>query len=231
LKMTTDNNEPIAVDELIRSHRRSISIELTPTGRVLVRAPHRAPLTAIMDFVRRKSGWIIEKRTLLEARTISTPKKQFVDGETFLFLGETYKLAVIENAEEYLRFENGFFLSAVFPYDRRELFVQWYKGKAKEVLSERVRHYAAISALRHAGVTVSDALMRWGSCSPEGRISFAWRLVMAPLPIVDYVVVHELAHIAESNHSARFWAKVLSIMPDYHPRRRWLKENGHALNF
>ncbi len=227
---TAQMEQGVVIDEFVRSRRRTISIELKNDGRVVVRAPLKAPYAEVMDFVRRKETWIIRHRIAQIARSQAVPRRCFGSGETLLFLGETYELRIVEGEGEYLTFDNGFLLSAAFPYDRRELFIQWYKSKARDILKDRVAHFSDACGLRCARIIISDAVTKWGSCAPDGRITFSWRLAMAPLTIIDYVVVHELAHIAELNHSSRFWRRVSSLMPDYQNRRKWLRENGHLLS-
>ena len=94
---------------------------------------------------------------------------------------------------------------------------------------ERVAFFARSQDVKPGKLCISSARTRWGSCSAKGTLSFTWRLVMAPLDIIDYVVVHELCHLKEMNHSRAFWERVETILPDYKRRRKWLKENGGAL--
>ena len=101
-----------------------------------------------------------------------------------------------------------------------------FKKEALVKIRERCALYAAITGYKPASVKITSAEKRWGSCGPKGTVNFSWRLILKPLPIIDYVVVHELVHLAERNHSRRFWDKVGAILPDYKLRRRWLKENG-----
>jgi len=112
----------------------------------------------------------------------------------------------------------------------RDLFRTWYRARAREVLEERVEHFARRMGLAVLGVRITEAKERWGSCSVSGTLNFAWRLVTAPIGIIEYVVVHELAHLVEMNHSRRFWEQVGRILPDYAERRAWLRKNEHRLS-
>jgi predicted metal-dependent hydrolase len=103
-------------------------------------------------------------------------------------------------------------------------------GEAERTLRERCAWFAALTGWQPNGVRLSAAKSRWGSCGINGTLHFSWRLVRAPLPVIDYVVVHELAHLAERNHSRRFWLKVAAVLPDFQRQRRWLRQNGHLLN-
>jgi predicted metal-dependent hydrolase len=110
-----------------------------------------------------------------------------------------------------------------------KLFTTWYKQQARWVIRERVEWFAARYKFIYSQVRISSARTRWGSCSSRGSLSFTWRLVMAPLEVVDYVVAHELAHLRIRNHSPAFWKEVEAILPDYKARQKWLKTNGRLL--
>ncbi|MGZ3524935.1 MAG: M48 family metallopeptidase, partial [Thermodesulfobacteriota bacterium] len=111
----------------------------------------------------------------------------------------------------------------------RDLFIEWYKREAKEKIEGRVRYYSDRFRLFPKGTKITGAKSRWGSCSRDDRLSFSWRIIMAPVRIIDYILVHELVHIKEKNHSRNFWSALEKILPDYRERRLWLKENGHRL--
>jgi len=108
--------------------------------------------------------------------------------------------------------------------ENRARFLE-HRDRALQVIKERADHYVALTGWRYSNIRITDTYSRWGSCSSDGSVYLSWRLILAPLPVIDYVVVHELAHLTEKNHSARFWAKVRSIVPDWKERRRWLREN------
>jgi predicted metal-dependent hydrolase len=111
----------------------------------------------------------------------------------------------------------------------REAFIDWYRQQARSVISERVQRYSSPSGIRYEKVKITNARKRWGSCSTKGNLCFSWRLAMAPLEVIDYVVVHELAHIEHRDHSRGFWEKVQTMLPDYKNRRKWLRDNDHTL--
>ncbi|MBM4351392.1 MAG: M48 family metallopeptidase, partial [Deltaproteobacteria bacterium] len=115
--------------------------------------------------------------------------------------------------------------------EARDLFVRWYKGEAKETIARRVDYYSHRMHLSPKGIKITSAQSRWGSCSRDNRLSFSWRMIMAPLNVIDYILIHELAHIKEKNHSGRFWNYLESFLPDYRKHRLWLKENGPRLRF
>lgn len=113
------------------------------------------------------------------------------------------------------------------PYERR--LEAPYRHAAKEYITKRADYFADQLGVTYNTITIRDQKTRWGSCSSKGNLSFNWRLILAPPKVLDYVVVHELCHRREMNHSPRFWALVESVMPDYKQHRKWLKDNGDKL--
>jgi predicted metal-dependent hydrolase len=214
---------------VIRSRRKTIAVEITKEGGVLVRAPLKLARREVLAFVQQNSNWIARKldqaRVLQEERT----PRRFLEGESFPFLGEQHRLRIIDGGD-YLRKENGEFLLGNDLSSRAEgLFRTWYRARAREILEDRVTHFALRMGLACRSVRITEAKERWGSCSAAGNLNFAWRLVMAPPGVIDYVIVHELTHLVEMNHSRRFWGRVGRILPDYATRRKWLRENEHLL--
>jgi len=216
------------IDQLIRSKRKTIAIIVQRDGKVIVRAPLKASERQIRQFVESKSGWISEKKMQMQEQAPALQKK-FTAGERFPYLGQEYALSVVPGPRAGLRFEGGFSLNQNSQAEAALLFEKWYKAAARKVLTERVRFYAQKFGLKYQKIRISSARTRWGSCSSRGTLSFTWRLVMAPLEVVDYVILHELAHLRVKNHSATFWAEVARMMPDFKHQRDWLKKNGRFL--
>ncbi|MGB9814203.1 MAG: M48 family metallopeptidase [Thermovenabulum sp.] len=219
----------IKIEKIIRSKRKTIGLQVTDNGALIVRAPFEVSEDVIWKVIYKHKNWIDKKKREIEKRDPKILKKEFVNGEGFLYLGRYYKLHIIDNQEEPLRFENGFYLSKDALSNAKEVFIDWYKKAAYEKISERVKWYAQKCGFQYNKINITNAERRWGSCSYKGNLNFSWRLIMAPLPVIDYVVVHELAHLRIKNHSKSFWAKVKSIMPVYEKHEKWLKENGYLL--
>jgi predicted metal-dependent hydrolase len=218
--------------QLIRSkkRRKTISLHIKEDGKVVVYAPYSTLKCEIERFINEKESWIVEKLSEKE-RSIKGAEKAFLPGEKFLYLGELFPLEIQDNhCKEYpLKLSFGkFILDKDHIEKARDLFIQWYKREAKERIGERVKYYSNRLQLFPKGVKITSAKYRWGSCSRDNRLSFSWR-IMVPLSVIDYVLIHELVHIKEKNHSRSFWSYVESIIPDYKGHRLWLKENGHAL--
>lgn len=217
--------------DIIRSQRRTIAVEITKEGGILVRAPMKLPRREVFAFVQQNRGWIIRKLDQVRIQPQECTPMQFREGESFPFLGEQYRMRFVEGGE-FLRKHNGEFLLGVDLSSRaRDLFLTWYRARAREIIEDRVEHHALRMGLRVRSVRITDARRRWGSCNAAGAVNFTWRLVMAPPEVIDYVVVHELVHLIEMNHSRRFWEQLGRILPDYAERRTWLRENEHRLRF
>ncbi len=216
--------DEIIIDKIIRSRRRTIALMVSADAALIVRAPMVVTMEYISNLVHRKRAWIIAKKKQALARGAVTPRKEFVSGEEFLYLGKRYALKIEKctaiTAANYLYFPEKYIKRA------RVKMIQWYKQKALEIITERAGQYSAMTGWRFTSLSITSAQKRWGSCGPRGALHFSWRLIMAPLDVIDYVVVHELVHIPERNHSPRFWHKVGMVMPDYKERKQWLKEHG-----
>lgn len=218
---------------LIRSKKRkkTISLHIKEDGRIVIYTPHRTPRWEIEKFVQEKQSWIVEKISEREKR-IKEVEKTFLPGEKFLYLGEWYPLETRPSGDEELplTFAFGKFILNRDHFGKaRDLFCSWYKKEAKERITERVAHHSNRFQLLPEGVKITNARSRWGSCSRDNRLSFSWRIIMASWTVIDYVLIHELVHIREKNHSKKFWDYLESLLPDYRKHRSWLRANGHLL--
>ncbi|HRZ86413.1 MAG TPA: SprT family zinc-dependent metalloprotease [bacterium] len=221
------------IDRIIRSKRRTLALQIAPDASLVVRAPLRVSLETIRKMVRCKLPWIVEKQRVAREAARTAAARTFSDGERFLFLGEWRTLCAGADQEEPLVFDGKEFrISEKHRSRAREHFEEWYREQARGIIRERVRRLAEISGSAYKRVSITGAGRRWGSCGPRGTLNFSWRLIMAPLPVVDYVVVHELVHLEERNHDAsRFWRKVGALMPEYREYKAWLKNNEHVVRF
>jgi predicted metal-dependent hydrolase len=218
----------VSIHKLVRSKRRTIALIIERDGTLTVRAPLRMAEAEVRRFVEAKSDWV--KRKQAQAAEDAVVPHQFVDGEQFSFLGKAIPLRLVPDPASALVMDGECFrLSRSRQPDARALLVAWYRAQARKIITERVEYFARSHNFKPVKLRISPARTRWGSCSRKGTLSFSWRLVMAPPEVVDYVVVHELAHLREMNHSRAFWELVGMILPGYKQRRAWLKKNGSAL--
>lgn len=219
---------------LQRSRRRTIGFSVDDDG-LVVRAPRRTSLSEIEAALQRKSGWIQDKLTAAEQRVreLQRSRIRWQDGAGIPHLGGDLRLRVERSAAgarptaRALQDAAGTLLLRVpAAADAQVLAVltqRWQQAQARALFTARLDHFAPMLGVRWQRLRLSSARTRWGSASTRGTISLHWRLVQMPPDIIDYVVVHELAHLLEMNHSARFWQHVARVLPDYAQRRRVLK--------
>lgn len=220
----------IIIDEIIRSRRKTIALQVSHDARLIVRVPFSTSEKLIRKIIYEKRLWILKKQEQAKEKYKKVYSKGFVNGEGFLFLGNSYKLYIVDNFEVSLIFnKKNFVLSKKFSNKAKEAFIKWYKEQAYKKFLERAAIYSKISGITYDKLKITNARKRWGSCSVKGNLNFTWRLIMAPLQVIDYVIVHELVHIKEKNHSKNFWNNVRIILPYYETQKKWLKENGHLL--
>jgi predicted metal-dependent hydrolase len=219
--------DKIVITRIARSRRKTVALVITRDAALIVRAPYRTPLSFIENLVREKSAWILRKQREAAQRPVPQPKR-FVDGEPFLYLGRSYPLRIAENAATGIDLADNLVLNAQ-PGRAREALLAWYKAEALRIITARTACYAALTGLHPDGIRISNAQKRWGSCSSRKKLNFSWRLAMAPREIIDYLVVHELSHIAQPNHTRLFWNEVGKFLPDYKVREQWLKDHERDL--
>jgi len=219
----------IKVEKIIRTKRKTIALQMTNNATLIVKAPFYLSDEKVREVILKHRKWIEKKKKEIEKRDPKYSPKEFVNGEGFLYLGKFYKLKIVNFQDEPLKFDNGFYLSKDALPEARKLFINWYKDMAYKKISERVEWYAKKRGFKYKSIKITNAQKRWASCSPKGNLNFSWRLIMAPLPVIDYVVVHELVHLEEKNHTKSFWTKVKMLMPDYEKHKDWLKKNGYLL--
>ena len=220
----------LAIERVIRTKRKTITLIVERDGSLVVRAPLRTTDQAVRQLVEKKADWIIAKQKLVKSIYPPSTRKAFTNGEGFLYLGKVHRLEIVESKKPELILNGKFHLARPALPKAHQVFERWYKRQASEIIGEHVRGYAARNGFSYKQVKITSARTRWGSCSGRGTLSFTWRLVMAPIEMIEYVVVHELVHTQVKNHSKDFWEKVKVIMPDYKQKVTWLKTNGNTLN-
>jgi predicted metal-dependent hydrolase len=219
---------PVEVHQIIRSSRKTLAILVKHDGSVIVRAPMKTPERTIWEFVEKHRSWIEKKKAELLSADIEL-SKQYQPGEMFMFLGESYPLEIVKHQRQPLALEGTFKLVESVHTRAQTIFENWYRQQARRIIQERVDLYAKQYGFQYQRIKIMSARTRWGSCSRSGSLNFSWRLIMAPIEQVDYVVVHELTHTVHHNHSKRFWKKVESVLPDFRERQKWLKKHGQRL--
>ncbi|MHB8667492.1 MAG: M48 family metallopeptidase [Burkholderiales bacterium] len=215
---------------LRRARRRSIGIVIDDNG-LRVAAPGHAPIAEIEGFLREKALWVLKNLSQWRA----APKPPVVDwsnGAAIALLGAPVAIELVPDRSG-ISLENGRLAIGLAPRAEpaalRKRAIAWIKEHARALLGERLALYAASLGVPAPSLALSNARTQWGLCREDGRVRLNWRLIHLPLHLVDYVVAHELAHLREMNHSARFWAVVGRLYPDYKQARIELRHCNHRL--
>ncbi|HVA96702.1 MAG TPA: SprT family zinc-dependent metalloprotease [Candidatus Acidoferrales bacterium] len=208
------------------SKRKSVGIQVLPDASVKVTIPYFIPKFYVSKILKDKADWIQSARQKMLARkAVSVEKKK----GHYLFLGKEYQLAERPGQKEMIEVGDYLYVGSANEKFVQKYLVSWYKQQARKIIVERVNHYAKIAGLSFRSVSITTAETRWGSCSSNKTLNFNWKLVMAPITVIDYVVTHELAHLTELNHSKDFWETVRKMYPLYREYRTWLRRHGHTL--
>lgn len=218
----------IKIEKIIRSNRKSFCIEIDDFSKIILRVPKNAKKEEIKKFIYKHRNWV-EKKLKLVNNKVKYKEKKFTNKEKFLFLGKEYELEIVEKQAGPIVFKDKFLLSKKFLPNAKEVFIDWYKKETYKIILERVKFYLNFGNYKFNRISITSAEKRWGSCSSNGNLNFSYRLIMAPIEIIDYVVVHEIIHLVDKTHKKSFYEKLGKIIPDYKQRVKWLNENGYLL--
>lgn len=221
--------------ELVYETRRSakrkrVTITVERDRAVVVHAPIGVTDETIQQLLDSKRQWLFEK--LHHAQKYQPlphpPGKELVNGESALYLGRAYRIELVDD-DAGIRFANRFYIPRARAGQRKQVLRQWYIDRAHEKILPRVRLHAKNLGVAFQRARIVDNRYRWGSCTPSDNLSFNWRLIKAPMFVIDYVLIHELAHLIEPNHTPRFWSIVRAQTATMERARKWLRENGQSL--
>jgi len=212
------------------ARKKSASIKLEGSL-VKVTVPMSLSETRVRELISKRSGWIQSKLKEQSKQPIFK-SKEYVSGETFPYLGKNYRLKVHEGIESSVKLKNGYLNVCVSNEDKGDATIkfmveEWYKRHAQTRLTEKTERLAKVIGVTPSSIEVKSFKSRWGSCSSRGDISYNWKIILASHRIIDYVVVHELCHLIEHNHSAKYWKEVGKYIPDWKECRERLKFNPH----
>jgi predicted metal-dependent hydrolase len=227
-----DTDIPYTIEWSSRSHRVRITVD--PLNGIRLIVPKRGSISNAMKFFEEKIEWIHDEWLRIEKTREKQQKylQPLLEKNSISYLGKEYQL-VIEVGEKVtppVSIEDDVFVIHCVSESLAEgILERWYRKQAKAVIVGALEYYRAQMKLKYNNLTIKDQRTRWGSCSTQGNLNFSWRLIMAPKEVLDYVVVHELAHLVHMDHSKKFWNVVEKYMPDYRRRLRWLKDNGISL--
>jgi predicted metal-dependent hydrolase len=211
--------------------RRKLTIAVERDRSVVVHAPSGATDEAIRRVVDSKRHWILGKlRHPQKYRDLPHPPgKELVNGEATLYLGRQYRIEVVAEGLDAVRFNQRFLVPASKMSERKTTLREWYVARANEKILPRVSRFARSLGVEFKRARIVDNRYRWGSCTVKDSVNFNWRLIKAPIFVIDYVIAHELAHLIEANHTERFWNVVRAQVPKVEQARVWLREHGQVL--
>ena len=220
--------------KIIREKRKTLSIRIWKWWELLVKVPKKVSQKIILDFLEKHKTWISEKQNLFEENS-----QKFEIWEKFLFFWEEFDLCELEakNDKNVLIFDSKkFFTNTKNSEILKELFIKFYKKEAKKYISKKISEICELLNLSFNKLKITSASSRWGSCNSKKNISFSFRLILAPKKSIDYVIVHELAHLSEMNHSKAFWDLVQNYSDQigiwsYKENKKWLMQNHLKTNF
>jgi len=224
----------------MKPHIMSKRIKITINkDKVRVSFPQGLDIKKVKEFVEWKKEWIFNTLETYETQQAQIQVKNYIAGEEYLFLGKSFILRTqihesINPAVELKPKEIWVYLPQHVPKKDWPLWVKavleaWYKERANDVFREKLNYYSRIMGLKYNQLRVKNQSTRWGSCSNKSNINLNWRVIMASDEVINYLIVHELAHLRYMNHSKDFWNLVGQFMPDYEKWRKWLKKNGKYL--
>ena len=215
------------------NRKRTISLQVKD-NKLIVKAPRTASRQSLDDLIQRKQSWI-KKRAILNVEERKLRNRKFIDNEKFYFKGNEYRLSLIFGGKEEVKISEGFLIvtckddRAMGSKEVKTFIEDWYVRESTKILNTRTYEFAKKMKVEPSAITVKNYASKWGSCTASNKISYNWRIIMAPDCIIDYLIIHELCHIIEHNHSKNFWYQVGKYCEDFKKKRKWLRENGHKL--
>jgi predicted metal-dependent hydrolase len=218
---------------LKRSERKTASIYIERDGKVTVIVPAKLTAPEIDALLESKRRWIYQSLAEWQDLNAQRVQREYVNGEGFLYLGRSYRLKRVKGLAEPVMLKEGYFCLRTSIRTRPEAdaaFTAFYRQKGLSRIPPRVEHFEKKLGVQPKVVRVIDLKHRWASCSAGGNLNFHWKCMMAPLSVLDYVVVHELAHLVHPNHTTAFWSLVDKVLPDYQERKDWLRVNGAGMD-
>jgi hypothetical protein len=218
--------------EIVRSpDRKNLTITVERDRSVIIHAPEGATDYEIQRVIASKRQWILAK--VQHPQKYQTrrhpPGKEVVNGESAPYLGRDYRIEITETASGEVEFSDLFLVPQAHQAKRRQVLRDWYIARAKEKILARVEQHARELGVEFTVAKIVDNRYRWGSCTVKDNVNFNWRLIKAPMFVIDYVIVHELSHLIEANHTSRFWGIVRAKTPTLEKAKAWLKEHGQVL--
>ncbi|MHA1827129.1 MAG: M48 family metallopeptidase [Candidatus Heimdallarchaeaceae archaeon] len=225
----------INYDIIYSDRRKNATIAVYPLKQVEIRVPFGLEQDHIQKLVKKKAEWIIKQILWFDEIMQIDCSKEYVNGETYLYLGRQYRLKIIKSKEKPQAKLIGrhllVSLQGKIPKTKEKKIIKaavwkWYKQQANKKIAEAVEIYSEKLGIKTPKFTIKNQYKRWGSCTKNNILNFNFRIVMAPITLLHYVVAHELCHIKYKDHSKQFWALLKTVMPDYEQRKERLRREG-----
>ena len=216
----------------VKKHKRkTLSIYIERDGSVTVLAPENLSVEEIQKVIQTKEYQIYKYLAEWKEMNESKIARTLVNGQSYLYLGRNYRLEIINELSKPLMLKQGYFLlQEKGKLKAREYFINFYKEKGLNKIKEKIEKYQEWMGVSCNKIRIIDLKNRWGSCSNDGNLNFHWKCAMAPLDVLTYIVVHEMAHLKHKRHSQAFWNEVDKVLPNYQNQIEWLKQNGASLD-
>jgi predicted metal-dependent hydrolase len=218
--------------EITYKNRTSIGITIDSYGNIEVQAPKGTPNERVLDLIEEKWDLIQEKLQEMQDRLLGSQRKVYEHGEQFLYLGNTYPIQIIHDQnieQDHVVFEGenlNVFVRQMDDEKIKQALKRFYYQKCKSLVEKSISSYQINFKTKPRSIRISDSKMTWGTCDSKQQLTFNWRLAMAPIEVIDYVVVHEMCHMVHLNHDRSFWRLVGKIMPDYKSKENWLASSN-----
>lgn len=224
-----------------RRDRTTVGISIEPDGTIVVKAPNNLDINKITQTVDRKRKWIAQKVSETQMVIDPIPKNQEpISGEKIRYKNALYRLLIHRYNKKHSKLirvcrDIHIYIDQRITAEESAIvikneLIKWYRIRAESYLKKRIEYYQRFFSIKPKDVKIRDLKLRWGSCTPDGNVIFNWKIVMAPLSAINYVIVHELCHLKEPNHSVEFWAMLQSVLPQYKKWKEWLHINGRLLD-
>ncbi len=218
----------VTPDTIIRTNRRSLSLTIAKDGKLVVRAPKRLSMDYIYSFIKQKEKWILNKQR--EIQCSKQNNKELINYKKFMFCGKEYEKIEINKLKDIEISNDNIFVPANIDCQKLTvLMLKWYSKLTKDIIKNRLPYFINLMQVELTAVKIDNSKAKWGSCDSKGVIKFNLRLAMLPHKVIDYILIHELSHLVEFNHSKNFYAIIESVKPDYKKYRAQLKDLSFLL--
>ena len=218
--------------DVIFKNRKNMEIAVEPPNNITVTAPIGTKEEEILKKVESKGIWIIQKIYSFKHMQYRHIEREFVNGESFMYLGRNYSLQIEVDSTvtkpDVKLYRGKFIVKSSDKYEEniRKAIELWYRNKSEQIIGDRIKYYSRFFNKIPTDIKIKEQKKRWGSCTSKNELLFNWRCIMAKSNALDYIIVHEMCHMYHKNHSKEFWGLVASVLPDYEVRKEWLKNYG-----